>query len=101
MMQDWPYVIVTPNVQAPCTDWGYSGNVDVNDVQGCVQFMNTQPLSATAPWRLRNGHGVAPTRQCFSHNGSDVANSKDTIIQPICALSASEPHELCSSHRTA
>jgi hypothetical protein len=37
-MQGWPYVVITPNVQAPCTQWDYGGNVAIADAQGCADF---------------------------------------------------------------
>jgi hypothetical protein len=43
----WPYVVVTPDAQPPCTQWDYGGNVMVDAASGCVQFSDTFPLSAT------------------------------------------------------
>jgi hypothetical protein len=48
-MQDWPYVVVRPNDQAPCTQWDYGGNVAIADAQGCADFTVTYgPYSLTA-----------------------------------------------------
>ena len=44
-MVDWPYVIVTPNATAPCMQWDYAGNVTVDSAVGCVQFMQTNPVT--------------------------------------------------------
>ena len=43
---DEPYVIVTLGAQAPCTQWDYGPSVTVESHQGCVQFMNTMPVTA-------------------------------------------------------
>lgn len=45
-MQEWPYVVITPNAAPPCTQWDYSGNVNADAATGCVQFTNTPPLTA-------------------------------------------------------
>ena len=42
-MEDWPYVIITPNEQAPCGQWDYAGNATVNEASGCVSFDNFPP----------------------------------------------------------
>jgi hypothetical protein len=47
-MQGWPYVVITPNVQAPCTQWDYGGNVTLADAQGCANFTYGPDFSFTA-----------------------------------------------------
>jgi hypothetical protein len=47
-MQGWPYVVITPNVQAPCTQWDYGGNVAIADAQGCADFTYGPNFSFTA-----------------------------------------------------
>jgi hypothetical protein len=46
-MQDWPYVVITPGAQAPCMQWDYGGNVNVDNATGCVDFAVGPPLTAT------------------------------------------------------
>ena len=45
-MQNWPYVVITPGAQAPCMQWEYGGNVNVDAATGCVDFDGMFPLSA-------------------------------------------------------
>jgi hypothetical protein len=46
-MQDWPYVVVTPQATAPCMQWAYGPNVTIDGATGCVQLTNGIPLTAT------------------------------------------------------
>jgi hypothetical protein len=43
-MNQFPYVVVTPDSQPPCMDWDYAGEVTVDSAVGCMQVTSENPL---------------------------------------------------------